>query len=97
MQTIGMRSARERRHGLAVHRLIRLAEVLPPLGVADDDVLGACLAHHRGADLTGERALLFPEHVLRGDRDGRVPGRLRHRMHSEKRRRHDDVDAGRRL
>jgi hypothetical protein len=57
----------QRRAGLAVHGGVGLAEVLPPLRVADDHVLGPGLAQHRRADLAGPGAFLLPEHVLGGD------------------------------
>ena len=49
---------------LAVYGEVRLAEVLPALGVADDDVLHAQILQHVGGDLTSVGAGLLKEHVL---------------------------------
>ena len=57
----------KRRVHLPVHHRIGLAEQRPPLGVADDDVLGAGFADHRTADLAGERPLALPVKILRGN------------------------------
>ena len=76
MQTIGVSAGGERRGDLAVDGRVGLAEQRPPLGVADDHVLGAGLADHRRADLAGERALALPVQVLRGDRDVAVARRF---------------------
>ena len=68
MQTIGVSPAANAATRLAVHGRVGLAEQRAALGVADDHVLGAGLAHHRRADLAGERAFALPVQVLRGDR-----------------------------
>ena len=47
MQTIGVSSAPIAATQLAVDRRVGLAEQPPPLGVADDHVLGAGLLDHR--------------------------------------------------
>ena len=69
MQTIGVSPAANAATRFAVDRGVGLAEQRPPLGVADDDVLGAGLADHRRADLAGEGALALPVEILRGNRD----------------------------
>ena len=93
MQTIGVSDAADGRHGLAIHRHVGLAEQRPPLGVADDDVLGARLLDHRGADLAGEGAFPLPVHVLRRHADVGVARRLARGVHRGKRRRDDDRDV----
>ena len=55
----------ERRRGPPGDRLVGLAEVLPPLGVADERAGDAELEQHRRRDLAGVRALAAPVHVLR--------------------------------
>ena len=57
----------ERRRRPAARDLVRLAEVLAPLGVADDRRVDPELAQHRRGDLAGEGALALPVHVLRAD------------------------------
>ena len=61
-------------------RRVGLAEQRAALGVADDHVARAGLAHHRRADLAGERALALPVHVLRADGDVAVARRVRRRV-----------------
>ena len=64
--------AAERGHGPPIHELVGIAEEPAALRVADDHVFRPRLAHHPGADLTGERALLLPVQVLAGDSHVRV-------------------------
>src|SRR6185503_12536500 len=52
---------------LARQGLVALAEVLAPLGVAEDDAVDAELEQHRRRHLAGERALRLLVHVLGGD------------------------------
>src|SRR5205823_5423325 len=52
------------RADLAVHERIGLVKIAPPLGVADDYVLGACFLQHRRGDLARERALTLPMNIL---------------------------------
>src|SRR3989304_4425075 len=59
---------RERRLGALAHGLVRLAEELAALGVADDRAGDAELEQHPGGDLAGEGALGGPVDVLRVDR-----------------------------
>src|SRR5205814_502443 len=69
--------------------LVRLAEVLTPLRVADEGAGDAVRLQHLRRDLAGERSLLFPVHVLRVCRQ---PG-LDRRDETHERRADDDVDA----
>ena len=64
---VGRRGRRE----LAVHPLVGVAEQAPPLRVADDDVAGAGVLDHRGADLAREGAVALEVAVLRRDADVR--------------------------
>ena len=57
---------------LLVHRGVRLAEVLPPLAVAHDDVLHGKILEHLRGDLAGVGALLLEVHVLRAHGDAQV-------------------------
>ena len=54
---------------LFVHRLIGLAEILPPLGVADDDMAAAGINEHLRRDFAGEGPFLLPVAVLGGEAD----------------------------
>ena len=84
----------ERRVRLLVDGVVGLAEQRAALGVADDHVARAGLAHHRRADLAGERALALPVHVLRGRRRSRCLARGFSRGRERRERRRDrDVDA----
>src|SRR5437773_11789432 len=69
-------------HGVdaAVDGLVRVAEVLPALGVADDDVRAPGLAQHRDRDLARVGSLRLPVAVLGGELDARPVDRLRHRV-----------------
>src|SRR5581483_5127816 len=70
----------ERRLELEVARGVELAEVLPPLRVADDDVRAADVLEQPGRDLAGPGALVFPEAVLRRQPDRRALEALGHRV-----------------
>ncbi|CAN3995747.1 Spore coat protein gerQ, partial [Dysosmobacter welbionis] len=65
-------------HGvdLLVDGGIGLAEILPPLAVAHDDVLHAQVLQHVGGDLAGVGALLLKVHVLGAHGDPQVLERL---------------------
>src|SRR6185312_5965319 len=52
--------------------LVGLAEVLPPLGVADEGADDAEVEQQRRRDLARERAFRLPVHVLRVGRQPRV-------------------------
>ena len=65
MQTMGVRSAAMAAIILRFTVDVGLAEQRAALGVADDDVFGAGLLDHAGADFAGERAFALPVHVLR--------------------------------
>ena len=54
----------ERRQHLLIDSEVRLAEVLPPFGVADDDVLDAQILQHIGGHLAGVGAGLLIKYVL---------------------------------
>ena len=70
----------QHRLGPLVHRLVGLAEELPPLGVADDHVGAARRSFSIGArDLAGEGARRLPVAVLRRQLDVRALQRLGHR------------------
>ena len=60
MQTIGISRAASAAHELAIDRQVGFAEQRAPLGVADDDVLGAGFADHRRAHFAREGALALP-------------------------------------
>ncbi len=94
MQTIGVSFAPSAAIGLAVDRLVGLLEQPPPLGVADDHVLGARFPQHARAHLAGERAFFLPVQVLAGDADVGVPRRFGDRVQRRERRRDDDLDVG---
>ncbi len=84
----------ERRLGAKPYRLVRLAEVLAPLGVADDRARHAELEQHRRRDLARERALELPVDVLRVDADAAVGAEaLQRRLERDVRRADDDVDS----
>src|ERR1700757_3325815 len=57
----------------------------------DDGVAAAGFHQHSGRDLSGERALLFPENVLRGNADSRTFGGFYRRRDVGERRRDYDV------
>src|SRR6266511_3331998 len=59
----------ERGPGASRDALVRLAEELPPLRVADDRTVDAELAQHRRRDLAREGALRLPVDVLGSDGD----------------------------
>ena len=93
-QTIGVRPAAIA--AVTVLRLtdrVGLAEQPPPLGVADDHVLGARLLDHRRRHFAGERALALPVEILRRDADVRISRRFGHGVHRGERRRDDDLDV----
>ena len=60
MQTIGVSPAPIAADRLAIDDRVGLAEQPPPLGVADDHVLGAGFLDHRRRHLAGERAFALP-------------------------------------
>ena len=70
-QAITRRPVLERGDRAARDGLVGLAEVLPPLGVADDRARDAELEQHRRRDLARVGALVGPVHVLGEDRCGR--------------------------
>jgi hypothetical protein len=49
---------------------VGFAEILPPFGVADDDVAAAQLFQHWASNLAGKGPLRFPMEVLRGQVNG---------------------------
>ncbi len=57
---------------LAIDRVVGFVEVLPALGVADDDVRDVDGGQHGRRDFAGEGALFLPVHVLRADGDIRA-------------------------
>ena len=80
-----------------VDRLVRLAEVLAALGVADDHVLRAGIDEHPRGDLARIGALLLPVGVLGARLDLRTLARLDGGGDVDRRRAADDVDVGVRL
>lgn len=60
---------RKGRLGTCIDSLIALAEILPALGMADDDIGDAKLLEHIGGDFAGERAGSRPMAVLRAEPD----------------------------
>ena len=54
---------------LLVDRLVCLCEVLTSLGMADDDVLNACVHKHSRGDLACKCTALLEIHVLSSDLD----------------------------
>ena len=84
----------ERSLGAKAHGLVRLAEVLPPLGVPDEGARHTELEQHRRRDLARERALELPVHVLRVDANAAVGAEpLQRRLERGERRADDDVDS----
>ena len=79
----------ERRLRASRDARVGLAEVLPPLRVADDRAVDAELEQHRRRDLAGVRALGLPVHVLRVRREAGLDARVQRGV----RRRDDRVDA----
>ena len=73
---------------LLVDHLVGLGEELPPLGVADDDVLDPA-RQHRCRDLAGVGAALGPMQVLGADAHRDVPQRLDDGRQGDERRAHD--------
>ncbi len=57
-----------------VDQLIGLGEILPALGVAEDDMRGTDGLQHHGRDLAGIGALIGKMHVLRADGDAGAGG-----------------------
>src|SRR6185437_9570636 len=55
--------------GLGAHRRVAFVMVLPPFGVADDDVGAALVFQHRRADVAGMSALGLGVAVLAAERD----------------------------
>ena len=92
----------ERGLGAKAHRLVRLAEELPPLGVPDDRTGHAELEQHRRRDLARERPLELPVDVLRVDpnaavrRRGPAASPRARRTAGRRRRRHPARRSGRR-
>ena len=60
----GNQSRRDRRFGPFVDGLVRIAEILAPLGMADDDVLDAGVLQHGGGQLARISAAFFPMDIL---------------------------------
>ncbi len=83
----------ERGDGPPIHELVGIVEEPAALGVPDDHVLRARLAHHCGADLAGERALLLPVQVLSRHPNVRVASGFGDGMQRGERRRDDDLDV----
>ena len=83
----------ERGLGPQPHGLVGLAEVLPPLGVADERALHAELEEHRRGDLAGVRPLELPVHVLGEHADLGLPEARDRRLERRERRADDDVDG----
>src|SRR5213594_760900 len=75
----------------AVHGLVGLAEVLPALGVPDDDVGAAALAQHGDRDLARVGALRLPVDVLTGEADVRPRERRPHCFEGREGRRDHDL------
>src|SRR3954447_8154183 len=90
---IGVRRRLERLRHLQLQRAIGLAEVLPALGVAEDDAGDVDLGQHQRRDLAGERARVLLVHVLRVDLDGAPARGVDRRLEREVRRADHDVDV----
>ena len=71
-QTIGISPAARAAMRLFVHVGVGLAQDVPPLAVAENDVAAAQVDEHRGADLAGERAVGLVVHVLRAEATARA-------------------------
>ena len=82
---IGSQADARSRPRPACDQLVALAEDVPALRVAQDDVGDAERLEHRGRDLAGERALVLEVHVLRAQRDRRSGQRLRGRRDRQER------------
>ena len=83
----------ERGPRAAGDHLVRVAEEVPPLRVADERPLDAELEQHRRRDLAGVGTARLPVDVLRVDR----PAALDRGRERDERRAEDDVDARRRV
>src|SRR5688572_1029641 len=90
----GREARRECGDRFSIDHRVGLAEQCAALGVSDDHILGAGLADHRRADLSGECALALPVGVLRRNHDVAVAGRLRSGVQRGERRREHDLDVG---
>ena len=88
----GREASRNRGPRAQVDRLVRLAEVLATLAVADDDVLGARVEQHPRRDLARVRAGLLPMAVLGADADMRSGGRRDCGRHVDRGRAAHDLD-----
>ncbi len=75
----------------AIHRLVRLAEILAALGMPDDYAPAACLHEHGHGNFAGEGAFGFPVRILGRDGDGRSGGGIDGSGERSERRRNDDV------
>src|SRR4029078_6983083 len=73
-------AVRQRRPHLLVHEQVVLAEELPPLRMADDDVADLERREHQRRDLAGERALVVGIQVLRAERVRDLVG-IEQRLH----------------
>ena len=70
----GRETGGNRGPGTQIDRLVRLAEILTALAVADDDILRARVEKHSGRDLARVGAGLLPVAVLRADADMSASG-----------------------
>ena len=86
-------ASRNRGPGAQVDRLVRLAEVLAALAVADDDVLRARVEQHPSRNLAGVRAGLLPVAVLSANADMRSGGCRDCGRHVDRRRAAHDLDV----
>src|ERR1700733_7899136 len=59
--------------------LIRFAENVPTLAVPQNYITASCFDEHWRGDFSGKRALFFPVHVLRGNRNVRSARSFRRR------------------
>jgi hypothetical protein len=77
-----------------IHRIIGLAKILPPLGMADNHVRRPHRQQLCSGCLSGERAFVLPVDILSSYRNARSLGRLNRRRQIQERRAHHDFVAG---
>jgi hypothetical protein len=84
---------RQRGLQLLVDQIVGLGKILPPLGVAEDDVGRPDGLQHQGRDLAGVGALVGEVHILRAHGDTGARSRDHDDGDRGERRAHDDLVA----
>ena len=96
-QTIGSSPAASAAWSFLVDRRVGFAQDVPPLAVAENDVLAAEIAEHGGAQLAGEGPVLLVVHVLGAQGDLRAGNRPAHGVEIAAWRANGQIDAVERL